>query len=574
RSPRYRLAPGSQWEDFSAVERYLYLAKREKVGKPIRWETQNLRERPRSGSSVASDEALERTTQATGSLVNSAASVKISRMEEPPQAITYEASLCGDDFTEYESLGESSVASVATDGNLLRATLAEHAIFWNAKRDFYGTSSFVLQANAPSECVIVVPGNCRLLEARADGTRRRAESLGEGRWRVDLDATRFGKRLEVVFQGRCDKLPKAFSFWGRRNAVFSLAFPQIENVTPSQTLWSCAFEDFAAADAWRVYGVIDGERTAEIVCSPVEIADAAEIFLRYRVGRQEALVESLKNDAAFLGPNDAVDFQSRYDGWRVAWDAGAREIDALLEAKNSANALSERQKRAIFAPDPDSTFADAQSARPVAPTDRWTRARYQELCADKRELARSRGLQDSPSPSAGVISPQGIWTLERGAKSRFLFGRRSGAFDRIEIVAPPRKLNFVQSNWATTVFILACVAIFLNLCKTEAKSRFFKSAVFGTLATGAAIAFFAFDWRAAGTLVVLALAILPPIFTRATGRAEPESVELETDEDDDSGEVLPNRPDADDANAGERHFEDVDVGTTASAQAAPETTAE
>ncbi|MBQ8286475.1 MAG: hypothetical protein IJZ10_09245, partial [Thermoguttaceae bacterium] len=363
RFPCFRLLPDSPREDVSGVRRFAFLPRRFNTT-PIRWETENLRPVAREDYPTTLDAPRE-LTRGTAALVAGGASSDSPSFLVPPAILTLDSGMSNDeavDFSILETLAADADAWIASDDDRLQISRARSSFYVDARGEIFVSSTFSLRPNAPRECVLLVPESARVLEATVNGSRRRVANLGAGRWALDLDATRVGKRLEVAVQFPPLRSTRARrSLFGTRSTTCELVAPRLEGAAPAETSWFCAFESFdAAAPRWRVrqLDVPDPNAAAkadvaperpETRLAPVRYSDANELLFRLCVDDANALLAELERDAALFANARADEFERRRLRWARAWLRNEREIARFVAPDRAVDSLDASQRDAFLA---------------------------------------------------------------------------------------------------------------------------------------------------------------------------------------------------------------------------------
>ncbi len=523
RLPRFRLLPAEPREDVSGVKRFAFLPQRVDAT-PIRWETSNLRPIERGGVPQETlAEAARETTRGTAALAAVGSPSESIATDELPPFVANDSGMTKVDFSIFEAFDDGD-AWLASASDRLQISRARHSFYVDARREIFGSSIFSLRPDAPRSCVLLVPASGRVLEATVNGSRRRVERIGDGRWRIDLDATRFGKRLEVAFQIPASEFVRVErSFWRGRSTTCELAPPRLEDAAPEETVWFCAFESLDdAGPRWSVsqrdVAPPDVERPF-VSLSPIRYSDANELLFRLGVGDANALLAELETDAALFANARADDFERRRARWLRAWNRGEREISRFVSPDRSADALGAARRDAFLVVRSASNEI-ASSASASSPFDDWTNARRREILDRKSKLETSRRFSNDEDSTANV-APEILWAIDQTLNARVLAGWTDAPLERLIVVAPSRRFDFFGSRFATAAFFLAATGVALRLLRAPASSRRFKRFLFGGLVGAAAVAFFALGWRAFGLTFACALAIVPPLLEAASNRAAP-----------------------------------------------------
>ena len=550
RLPRFRLLPSSPREDVSGVRRFAFLPQRFNAT-PIRWETENLRPVAREDFPTTLGDARREMTRGTAALVAGGSSSDSPSFLVPPSILTIESGMSNVDAVDFsilETLDADADAWLASENDRLQISRARSSFYVDARGEIFVSSTFSLLPNAPFECVLLVPETARVLEATVNGSRRRIENLGGGRWSLDLDATRVGKRLEIALQIPAPASPRAErSFFGSAPTTCELVAPRLEGAAPNETTWFCAFESFDdAAPRWRVRqldvdesgsNADDAPKRPETRLAPLRYSDADELLFRLCVDDANALLAELERDAALFADARADDFERRRVRWARAWRRNEREIARFVAPDRVADALDDSQRAAFLAVRADAPL-DAPNVPEKSPLERWSNARYREIVEQKLKLEGAYRFPDV-SQDASNVAPEILWAVDQTLDARVLAGWTDANLDRIVVVAPAKRFDFVSSRFASALFVLAATAIALRLLRASLKSPRLQRVLFVPLAGCAAFAFYVLDWRSVGLTLVLVLAILPPLLetTRRLRREEPNDAPLPSNASDASLDV-------------------------------------
>lgn len=522
RLPRFRLLPSSSREDVSGVRRFAFLPRRVDAT-PIRWETEKLRSVDRDDFPQTT---LDGATRGTAALVAGIAPNAAPAFVVPPSILTNESGMSNVDSVDFsigETLGADADAWIASENDRLQISRARASFYVDAQREIFVSTTFSLRPNAPRECVLLVPKTARVLEATVNGSRRRVENLGGGRWSIDLDATRFGKRLEVAVQ-----IPSPASSPDARSTTCELVVPRVEGAAPDETTWFCAFESFDdAAPRWRVRqrdlvadapGSDSADSTAperpETLLAPVRYSDANALLFRLCADDANALLAELESDAALFANARADEFERRRVRWARSWRRNEREIARFVAPERGAETLDDAQRDALLVV----RDAAANDATP-SPLETWSRSRYGELLERKSNLESARRFADVPDDVPNV-APEILWAVDQTLNARVLVGWTDANLDRIVVVAPPRRFELVASRFGSALFVLATTAIALRLLRPSLKSRRLQRLAFAFLVGVAALAFFVLRRPTLGLTFVALLAFVPPLVETTRRRAE------------------------------------------------------
>ena len=520
RLPRFRLLPSSPREDVSGVRRFAFLPRRVDAT-PIRWETEKLRSVDREDfPQTPLDAATRATTRGTAALVAGVAPNAAPAFVVPPSILTNESGMSNVDAVDFsigETLGDDADAWIASENDRLQISRARVSFYVDAQREIFVSSTFSLRPNAPRECVLLVPENARVLEATVNGSRRRVAPLGDGRWAIDLDATRFGKRLEVAVQ-----LPAndgALSL-DARSTTFELVAPRVEGVAPDETTWFCAFESFDAAPRWRVrqLDVADDASNApkrpETLLAPIRYSDANGLLFRLCADDANALLAELESDSALFGAARAEEFERRRVRWSRAWRRNEREIARFVAPDRGVDSLDDAQRAAFLV-----VRGNAALDASASPLENWSNSRYRELLERKSKLESARRFADV-SDDATNVAPEILWAVDQTLSARVLAGWTDAPLDRLVVVAPPRRFDLVASRFGSALFVLAATAIALRLLRPSLRSRRLQRFSFALLVGVAALAFFVFRRPTLGLTFVGLLAIVPTLIETTRRRGE------------------------------------------------------
>lgn len=528
RLPRFRLLPASAREDVSGVRRFAFLPRRFNAT-PIRWETENLRPVPPEDYPTPTlGDATRELTRGTAALVAGGASSDSPTFLVPPAVLTIDSGMSNVDAVDFSILETQNVdadAWLASENDRLQISRVRSSFYVDARGDVFVSSIFSLRPNAPLACVLLVPESARVLEATVNGSRRRVENLGGGRWEIDLDATRVGKRLEVAVQFPTPRSPRPRRFlFGAAETTCELVAPRLEGAAPDETSWFCAFESFDdAGSRWRVRQRdvaapnADAPERPETRLEPIRYSDANELLFRLCVDDANALLAELERDAPLFANARADEFERRRVRWSRAWRRNEREIARFVAPDRAVDALDASQRAAFLAVRADAPF-DAPNAPENSPLATWSNARYREILEQKAKLEGTYRFSDV-AEDAPNVAPEILWAVDQTLNARVLAGWTDANLDRIVVVAPAERFDFIASRFASALFVLAATAIALRLLRPSLKSPRFQRVLFVFLVGCAALTFFVFGWRALGLAFVVLLALLPPLLERARGDA-------------------------------------------------------
>ncbi|MBR2005687.1 MAG: hypothetical protein IJ991_16085 [Thermoguttaceae bacterium] len=520
RLPRFRLLPSSPREDVSGVRRFAFLPRRVDAT-PIRWETEKLRAVDRDDFPQTT---LDGAPRGAAALVAGIAPNAAPAFVVPPSILTNESGMSNVDSVDFsigETLGVDADAWIASENDRLQISRARASFYVDARREIFVSTTFSLRPNAPRECVLLVPETARVLEATVNGSRRRVDNLGGGRWAIDLDATRFGKRLEVAVQ-----IPSnaGVSSSDARSTTCELVVPRVEGAAPDETTWFCAFESFDdAAPRWRVRqrDVADPDAAdsnaperPETLLEPVRYSDANALLFRLCADDANALLAELESDAALFANARADEFERRRVRWARAWRRNEREIARFVAPERGVEALDDARRAALLV-----VRADAASDATPSPLETWSNSRYRELLERKSNLESARRFADVLDDAPNV-APEILWAVDQTLDARVLAGWTDANLDRLVVVAPPRRFELVASRFGSALFVLATTAIALRLLRPSLKSRRLQRLSFVFLVGVAALAFFVFRRPTLGLTFVALLAVVPPLVETTRRRAE------------------------------------------------------
>ncbi len=551
RLPRFRLLPASAREDVSGVRRFAFLPQRLN-STAIRWETENLRPVAREDYPPSVGAEPRELTRGTAALVAGGAANDSPAFLVPPEILTIESGMSNADAVDFsilETTDADADAWIASENDRLQISRARSSFYVDARGEIFVSSTFSLRPNAPLECVLLVPESTRVLEATVNGSRRRVENLGGGRWAIDLDATRVGKRLEVALQFPAPPSSRVErSFFGGETTC-ELVAPRLEGAAPEETTWFCAFEARDdAAPRWRVRqrdvadsnadsADADAPERPETRLAPIRYSEADELLFRLCVDDANALLAELERDAALFANARADEFERRRARWARAWLRNEREIARFVAPDRAVDSLDASQRDAFLAVRAGAPL-DAPNAPENSPLETWTNARYREILEQKSKFEGTRRLPDV-SDDAPHVASEILWAVDRTLNARVLAGWTDANLDRIVVVAPARRFDFVSSRFASALFVLAATAIALRLLRSSLKSPRLQRVSFAALAGCAALAFYVLAWRFVGLAFVLLLALLPPLVETTRRR---NALRRPRRADDETPPAVPNAP--------------------------------
>ena len=470
------------------------------------------------------------------------------------------------------SRAHDAEANLSARGSRLEVSLAQHSFYINDRREIFGLVSFLIQPGERSQCELVAPPKCHVLEASVNGARRLVERKielnenedatenenrnlndeSETRWLVDLDGSPYAKRLVVAFYSEPRMAEKSDPRIAQRRAEeFNVDFLRIADAKTARVVWTCAFEDFesSAVDAnWKLRAIVkdsktpNGEETIEVNadCAPVTVADASPALQRLMTLDAATTLAAYESDSARLAGAQADDKQRFSERWIAALEHVKDALAQFTDESRQSVEFDDQLARAALEIENGSAL-DPEKINYYFPTLDW-RAKFGDLATVKKRcedaLQKEKGTEEySNARDAYSISPETLWALETGANARAVFGAADAEIMSILVVATPKPFDFFASSYAVALFILMATAFALQILKHDSGSR---------VKTGLALACALFLWTALFfylNLSGVALAgaffgALLPLLSRKTGKpnegqipAEPERSRDEEDSD-------------------------------------------
>lgn len=576
-APKFKLATSDLYEDYSEVSRYAFLATLH--GKtPIEWTIRNMRKEnePRLTMERERGELIGSMSPGVRSLaVNGAGSRSSAEMEDVAvyaalPAVVEQAARVGSVYFERFLCEENASARLSTFSDRMKIELAKHSFYVNERRDIFGSAVFMLKSGEANRCVVVAPPGCRILEAKVNGARRLVERASdpveypaeelpvdadeaqdapnddleqETRWIVELDQTRYVKRLEITFRAKGGKATKAplFRTLRRGGETFDVNFLRIEDSETIRSFWICAFEDYDSeyGDArWRIAQTVrvgrdaSGERkTFEKDARPVHVGESASAISRMIIEESAALLAAYENDVALLGEgNDDL------ERLRARW------LDAWRENVGVSSPFAQNPQNAASAPLDDSVLdalmvindgedVPRERLESSFPSPNWNATRLSDVAAAYERVFNSLG-RGGDKELFPISSPTSLWTLHAGAYARAIAGADDAEPLSLKITSRPRPFDFLASPYAAAVFLLMATAALIQLLDSRARA---KKGLRGMAHVAFvflwAVFFFFFGWSSVAFVGALVLVVAPALwrfgvdFKRAAASEEPEDAE-------------------------------------------------
>ncbi|MGN0930583.1 MAG: hypothetical protein ACI4NP_02570 [Thermoguttaceae bacterium] len=572
-APKFKLATSDLYEDFSEVSRYAFLATLH--GKtPIEWTIRNMRKEndPRLAMERERGELVGAMSPGVRALaVNGASGRSSAEMEDVAvysalPAVVEQAARVGSVYFERFLCEENASARLSTFSDRMKIELAKHSFYVNERRDIFGSAVFMLKSGEANRCVVVAPPGCRILEAKVNGARRLVERASdpveypseeltpdadgaqeapnddlnqETRWIVELDQTRYVKRLEITFRAKGVKAAKAtlFKTLRRSGETFDVNFLRIEDSETIRSFWICAFEDYDSeyGDArWRIAQTVrvgrdaSGEiKTYEKDARPVLVGESASAIGRLGIEESAALLAAYENDASLLGEgNDDL------ERLRARW------LDAWRENVGVSSPFAQNPQNAAFATLDDSVLDalmvinDGESVsrdriESSFPSPNWNATRLTDVAAAYERVFNSLG-RVGEKEQFPISSPTSLWTLHSGAYARALVGADDVEPLSLKITSRPRPFDFLASPYAAAIFLLMATAALIQLLDARARA---KKGLRGMAHVAFvflwAVVFFFFGWSSVAFVGALVLVVAPALwrfavdFKRASAAPEP-----------------------------------------------------
>lgn len=516
RLPKFQLIEASSREDASNIERCVWLPTRQ-MEKPLLWSTSNLSEYdPEPQKDDLNNGSLALASQgATTNLSDSGV----------PNGVSTESAMGKNDFMKFLRRPGAS-ATLESEQDILSIANACHLFYINTNYDFFGTSFFTIRQSEQPFAFLIVPSQYVLLEATVNGSRRLVEKLGSGIWRVDIGTTPYVKRLEVSYRGKSLSEPDSDAILRLPNEpTFGVEFIRLWGGASERTIWTCAFEPRPrAGDKWNVvqHNAKNNKEHLESERAPIPFSEASELLFRLSVEKAATLLEAYEYDLTRLTGPQKDDSARMLAWWNRDWNSVETQIAQYLASDKFGDALTERQRASLFSVVAGNVWDETKGG--ADPTTRWSKARYQEIIEQKRNLDESYKVARVPDPDgAFASSPQNIWTFEVGQSTQLLFGLADTDVKRIYITPEPPSIGFLASHYASAIAILALTATFLRLFKRASLSskaraserrwimKFFKSLTLGGLVVSWGVAAFAFDSKTLGLVGAFAIAFGPSV---------------------------------------------------------------
>ncbi len=570
-APKFQLATSELHEDFSEVRRYAFLATLH--GKtPIEWTIRNMRkendprlamERERGelvGAMSPGVRALA-VNGAAGTAGRSSAEMEDVAVYSALPAVVEQAARVGSVYFERFLCEENASARLSTFSDRMKIELAKHSFYINERRDIFGSAVFMLKAGEANRCVVVAPPGCRILEAKVNGVRRLVERapdpveypseelpLGdddaldtliaaspahetpiddlteETRWIVELDQTRYVKRLEITFRAKGVKATKAtlFNTLRRGGETFDVNFLRIEDSETIRSFWICAFEDYDSeyGDArWRIAQTVsdgnvasEGRKTYEKDVRPVLVGESASAIGRLGLEESAALLSAYENDVALLGEgNDDLErLRARWlDTWRE--NVGVSASFARSSQNAASTALDDSVLDSLMVIN-DGEDVSRDRIESSFPAPNWSATRVADVAAAHERVFNSLG-RVGEKDQFPISSPTSLWTLHAGAYARVLMGADDVEPLSLKITSRPRPFDFLASPYAAAVFLLMATAALIQLLDARARAkkglRGMAHVFFVFLW---AVFFFFFGWSSVAFVGALVLVVAPALW--------------------------------------------------------------
>ena len=574
-APKFKLATSDLYEDFSEVSRYAFLATLH--GKtPIEWTIRNMRKEndPRltmdreRGELIGALSPGVRALAVNGSAGRSSAEMADVAVYSALPAVVEQAARVGSVYFERFFCEENASARLSTFSDRMTIELAKHSFYVNERRDIFGNAVFMLKSGEANRCVVVAPPGCRILEAKVNGARRLVERASdpveypaeelpgdadeaqevpnddldqETRWVVELDQTRYVKRLEITFRAKGVKETKAtlFRTLRRGGETFDVNFLRIEDSETIRSLWVCAFEDYDSeyGDArWRIAqtvrdgnGATEARKTFEKDAQPVLVGELANVFGRLRIEDSAALLAAYENDVALLGEG-ADDLERLRARWLDLWRENVDDSFPLADtSQNPAfSVLSDSVLDALVVIN-DGEEVSRERIDSSFPSPNWSATRLTDVAAAYERVFESLervGLKDK----FPISSPTSLWTLHSAAYARALVGADDVEPIALRITSRPRPFDFLASPYAAAVFLLMATAALIQLLDSSARAKKgLRGMAHVALVFLWAVFFFFFGWSSVAFVGALVLVVAPALwrfavdFKRADASERPEN---------------------------------------------------
>lgn len=557
-APKFKLATSDLYEDFSEVSRYAFLATLH--GKtPIEWTIRNMRkendprltkERER-GELVGAMSPGVRALAVNGLSGRSSAEMEDVAVYTALPAVVEQAARVGSVYFERFLCEENASARLSTFPDRMKIELAKHSFYVNERRDIFGSAVFILKSGEANRCVVVAPPGCRILEAKVNGVRRLVERASdpveypaeeltvdsdesqgaanddlnqETRWIVELDQTRYVKRLEITFRAKGVKATKATLFRTLRRVgeTFDVNFLRIEDSETIRSYWICAFEDYDSeyGDArWRVEQTVlvgnaasEERKTFEKDARPVLVGESASAIGRLGIEESAALLAAYENDVALLGEGND-DLERLRARWLEAWreNVGVSSPFAQNPQNVAAAPLDDSVLDALIVIN-DGEDVPRDRIDSSFPSPNWNATRLNDVAAAYERVFTSLG-RVGEKDQFPISSPISLWTLHAGAYARALVGADDVEPLSLKITSRPRPFDFLASTYAAAVFLLMATAALIQLLDARARAKKgLRGMAHVALVFLWAVFFFFFGWSSVAFVGALALVVAPALW--------------------------------------------------------------
>lgn len=409
----------------------------------------------------------------------------------------------------YHATGQDYGATIQHRGQQPRAQLNDISLFFQKTGEMFGVSSFLLNAYGAESCVLSIPDKYELIHVTSGGITTKPDSLGKGRWRIELWPNSLPQRIDVVFTGSLDlESVKPESFFSRERNISKIPFPKLEAVLIEQTMWSIAKENKSVASQYR-YSVDQfprvknaDENDHENRFRQAESAnELPEILYRQNMVRLDAL-SSLMQSVSLPATNESTEEIKRwYSYWGKEWWELKNELDAL-ERQQKSNSERDWRESFFFNGIPSDTTIGLLGSPVNAlqkPQDA-IRLRY-EVKIDQLNL---KEMDKEFASSEGFpVTLYTIWRMGIPENTQFLFGVSEGAIDHVEVTSLSKPWSLTESGIVFHSLVAAVLFMLIILARRSHLYQFFSEYPYFCGVAIAICAWSVLGLNALGTLILL-----------------------------------------------------------------------